>query len=871
MPTPMLQQYREIKSQYPDVILFYRMGDFYEMFYEDAKLGAEVLGITLTKRNNGKESEVPLAGFPHHQLENYVAKMTRAGFRVAVCDQIEDPKKAKGIVKRAVTEVVSSGTTFSDKVLEENRNNYLAAVLVGEDQAGLAYADVTAQEFFTGILPLGELASRLSSLEPSEMLCTVDQRERILELLGKESAKRLTIVPQWHFTSEAATKTLTGHYGVANLKGFGLSGMDLAVGTAGALVSYLKANLVANENLLPDLQIFNNNQELILDPSTRRNLEIVESLSDHPQSTLISILDRTRTAAGARLLRRWVIAPLTDLERIRNRQSKVEFLVSEASLNATLSDVLKGSGDMQRLLAKLTTHRGLPRDAIALRYVLERLPQIQKLFSRFNGCALDDLLARLQPQAALVEHLKQALVEEPPATLADGGYIRRGYSAELDELRGIGTNARGWIQQHQIAERDRTGIPSLKIGYNKVFGYYIEITNTHKDKIPDDYIRKQTLTNAERYVTPDLKEWEEKILTANEKITELEQELWNQVRSEIVSQAEVLTAVARALAELDVFHSLALVARENNYVKPELNLGKVISLIDGRHPVVESLLPAGKGFVPNDLTIGTDDFQIMILTGPNMAGKSTYLRQVALIVILAQMGSFIPAKAATIGLVDRIFTRIGAGDNVAGGESTFLVEMTEVSNILRNATERSLVILDEVGRGTSTYDGLSLAWAITEYLHENPQVAAKTLFATHYHELNRMASEYSRIANSRIEVEEWGDRVVFLHKITRGETDRSYGVEVARLAGLPPSVVERARALLPTWERPHEGEKDTQVPRVFSPKLQLTLFESDTQKVADALLELDLERLTPRQALDKLFEIKELLDKRKRASDSKKS
>lgn len=869
MPTPMLQQYREIKSQYPDVILFYRMGDFYEMFYDDAKLGAEVLGITLTKRNNGKESEVPLAGFPHHQLENYVAKMTRAGYRVAVCDQIEDPKKAKGIVKRAVTEVVSSGTTFSDTVLDENRNNYLAAVLINEDQAGLAYADVTAQEFFTGMLPVGELASRLSSLEPSEILCTVDHRERIIELLGKDTAKRLTIMPQWNFTSEAATKTLTGHYGVANLKGFGLAGMDMAVGAAGALVSYLKANLVANENLLPDLQIFNSNQELILDPATRRNLEIVESLSGHPQSTLISILDRTRTAAGARLLRRWVVAPLTDLQRIQGRQAKVEFLVHEASLNATLSDVLKGSGDMQRLLAKLTTHRGMPRDAVALRFVLERLPQIKKLFSRFNGCALDELLQRLQPQDALVEFLKQVLVEEPPVSLADGGYIRRGYSTELDELRGIGTNARSWIQQHQIAERDRTGIPSLKIGYNKVFGYYIEVTNAHKEKIPADYIRKQTLTNAERYITPDLKEWEEKILTANEKITELEQDIWNQVRSEIVLHAETLTSVARALAELDVFHSLAIIARENNYIKPELHLDKAISIIEGRHPVVESLLPAGKGFVPNDLLIGTDDYQIMILTGPNMAGKSTYLRQVALIVVLAQIGSYIPAKSARIGLVDRIFTRIGAGDNLAGGESTFLVEMTEVANILRNATDRSLVILDEVGRGTSTYDGLSLAWAITEYLHENPQIAAKTLFATHYHELNRMASEYPRIKNSRVEVEEWGDRVVFLHKITRGETDRSYGVEVARLAGLPPTVVARARTLLPTWERPENGEKVTQVTQPSAPKLQLTLFESDTQKVADALLELDLEQLTPRQALDKLFEIKDLLDNRKRTKDSK--
>jgi len=869
MSTPLLKQYHEIKSQYPDVILFYRMGDFYEMFYEDAKLGADVLGITLTKRNNGKDGEVPLAGFPHHQLETYVARMTRAGYRVAVCDQVEDPRYAKGIVKRAVTEVVSSGTTFSDSVLEDSRNNYLASIIIDGDQAGLAYADVTAQEFFTGTLPAQDLSSRLAGIEPSEILCMSDQRERVTEVAGGDGV--VTVVPDWNFSNEAAIGTLTGHFGVTNLKGFGLAGMDLAVAAAGALVKYLKVNIRTSDKLLPDLQVFTATQGLQLDSTTCRNLELVESLSGSSIGTLVSVLDRTRTAAGSRLLRRWVLSPLTDVNEIMERSARVEFLVEQSSLAVALSEVLKGSGDLQRLLARLSTHRGMPRDAVALRFVLERLPEIQELFRDRSDASLRPILDRLQPRQDLADYLSRVLVDEPPATLADGGYIRMGFSEDLDELRELGSNARRWIQEHQVAERDRTGIPSLKIGYNKVFGYYLEITHAHRDKIPDHYIRKQTLTNAERYVTPELKEWEEKILTANEKLTELEQEIWIRTREEIASHAEALTDVARALAELDVYHSLARAAREGGYVRPELGEWDEINIVEGRHPVVEELLPASKGFVPNDLRIGGGDFQIMILTGPNMAGKSTYLRQAALIVLMAQIGSFVPAKSARIGVVDRIFTRIGAGDNLAGGESTFLVEMTEVSNILRHATPRSLVILDEVGRGTSTYDGLSLAWAITEHLHENSRVAAKTLFATHYHELNRMAREFKRIRNARVEVEEWGDRVVFLHKISAGETDRSYGVEVARLAGLPPEVVERARALLPQWEGKKSTVDDAQVTTTNIPTVQLTLFESNTQKAADVLLDLDLDRLTPREALDKLFEIKDIVQGRESRSDSESS
>jgi DNA mismatch repair protein MutS len=503
--------------------------------------------------------------------------------------------------------------------------------------------------------------------------------------------------------------------------------------------------------------------------------------------------------------------------------------------------------------------------------VLEKLPRLQEILHEANESPVTALAHELEPQTDLVDFLRSVLTDDPPLNVGDGRTVREGFSRELDELRSVGKRAKNWILEHQLQERARTGIPSLKIGFNKVFGYYIEITNTHQEKVPPDYIRKQTLTNAERYVTPDLKSWEEKILTAEEKIAQLEDEIWRRVRDEILSRAEAITRAARALAELDALHGLARVARERNYVRPLMTSGSRLEIRDGRHPVVEAMLQAGTGFVPNDLQIGADDFQIMILTGPNMAGKSTYLRQAALIVVMAQAGSMVPASSAEIGIVDRIFTRIGAADNLAAGESTFLVEMTEVANILRHATPRSLVILDEVGRGTSTYDGLSLAWALTEFLHETPAVAAKTLFATHYHELNRMAEQYPRLRNFRVEVEEWGDRIVFLHRITPGETDRSYGVEVARLAGIPLAVVDRARHLLTSWESPLGPQISSENPSLPTPTVQLTLFESDTQRVADALLALDLEHLSPREALDKLFEIKEILSKRASSKPTKKS
>jgi DNA mismatch repair protein MutS len=864
----MLKQYHEIKARYPGAMLFFRMGDFFELFFDDAKLAAEVLGLTLTKRNHGKEGDVPLAGFPHHQLEPYLAKMTRAGYRVAVCEQVEDPKLAKGLVRRAVTEIVSAGTTFSDTALDEARNNYLAAIVLDGDHAGLSYADVTTGEFFTGILPRAELTARLSALEPSEVLCANDQQTEVKTMLERTSAA-LTVLPRWQFTMEASSRTLTEHFGVSTLRGFGLADLDLAVGAAGAIVHYLRSSMVDKTPVLPDLQVFSGAQELVLDPATRRNLELVESLSGDAKATLFAVLNRTRTGPGARLLRRWLLAPLVDVPRILERQARVAYFVNDPRLTNALSEWLTGTGDLQRLLARLSTQRSSPRDAANLRTVLEKLPDLEDIFREHQNSPLASLAEQLTPQTDLVEFLRTVLADEPPLNVGDGRTVRAGFSPELDELRNVKKNAGHWILEHQASERNRTGIPSLKIGYNKVFGYYIEITNAHKSRVPTDYIRKQTLTGAERYITPELKTWEEKILTAEEKITQLETEIWDRVRDEILSRAEAVTRVARALAEIDALHALARVARERGYVAPEIHSGNSLRIVDGRHPVVETLLPAGIGFTPNHLEIGAPEFQIMILTGPNMAGKSTYLRQAALLVIMAQIGSFVPAASASVGVVDRIFTRIGAGDNLAAGESTFLLEMTEVANILRNATPRSLVILDEVGRGTSTYDGLSLAWAITEYLHETPQVAAKTLFATHYHELNLLTKTYPRIRNFRVEVEEWGDRIVFLHRITPGETDRSYGVEVARLAGLPQAVVERAREMLPTWEsRKATGSTPPEAPPA-GPTVQLTLFESNTQLAADALLAIDLNHLSPRDALNKLFEIKEMLSSKESAKIAK--
>jgi DNA mismatch repair protein MutS len=859
MSTPMLKQYHEIKARYPGAVLFFRMGDFFETFFDDAKLVSEVLGLTLTKRNHGKDGDVPLAGFPHHQLEGYLTRMTRAGYRVAVCEQVEDPKLAKGIVKRAVTEVVSAGTTFSEAALDEARNNYLVSVILQDEMAGLSYADVTTGEFFTGMLPQSELAARLSALEPSEILCAADQHNELKPFFERLTAA-VTTLPRWQFTIESSSRTLTEHFGVATLRGFGLTGVDLAVEAAGALVHYLRSSFVDKTPVLPDLQVFTATQELALDPSTRRNLELVESLSGEARGTLFSVMNRCSTGPGARLLRRWLLAPLTNVESIRERQSRVADLFEHPLLINALVEWLSGTGDLQRLLSRLSSQRSSPRDAAAMRTVLEKLPRLHDVFAAHQDSPLAPLLVPLQPQNDLVEFLHSVLSDEPPLAVGDGRTVREGFSPELDDLRSVKKNAGKWILEHQLEERGRTGITSLKIGYNKVFGYYIEITNSHKERVPASYIRKQTLVNAERYVTPELKTWEEKVLTAEEKITELETGIWERVREEILSRTEVLTRIARAIAELDATLSLARLAREQNYARPEITTGSRLRITQGRHPVVESLLPSGTGFVPNDLDIGAEDFQIMILTGPNMAGKSTYLRQAALIVIMAQMGSFVPAQSADIGVVDRIFTRIGAGDNLASGESTFLVEMTEVANILRNATVRSLVILDEVGRGTSTYDGLSLAWAITEYLHDTPQVAAKTLFATHYHELNHLAGQLPRVRNFRVEVEEWGDRVVFLHRISRGETDRSYGIEVARLAGLPLKIVERSRTLLPTWEgQQNPAQIPAPAPSNSASSVQLTLFESSTQKAADALLGLDLEHLSPRDALNKLFEIKEIL------------
>lgn len=868
--TPMLEQYHEIKSQYPDVVLFYRMGDFYELFYDDAKLASDVLGLVLTSRAHGKSSKVPLAGFPHHQLENYLAKMTRLGYRVAVCEQVEDPKLARGLVKRAVTEVVSAGTTFSEKVLEGSKNNYLISVFLEKETVGLAYADVTTGEFFTGVLPRDQLIARVAALEPSEILCASSQREELDGILPKTNTT-LMALEDWRFTKEASENTLRRHFNVMTLKGFGIQGLEAAACAAGALLHYARSNLGEDAPILPSLQVFHSQQDLVLDPITRRNLEIVESLSgDNKNATLFAILNRTRTPAGSRLLRRWLMQPLATPKAINARLDKVAFLFSEDKLRKGLIDVLSGSGDLERLQGRLVTGRGGPKDAVNLKVVLARLPRFQELLKTHTSSPLHEVAKALKPLPDLVEFLSRALVDEPPALTSAGGFIRKGFSADLDELIELQTNARDWILQHQEAERTRTGIPSLKISYNKVFGYYIEITNAHKSRVPSDYIRKQTLVSSERYVTPELKSWEEKILSAEEKVKELEGEIWRRIRAEIASHAPRVLEVARGLAEIDCLVSLAQVAREKDYVRPEVLEGNELELIGSRHPVVESLLPAGEGFVPNDLKIDGKSFQIMILTGPNMAGKSTYLRQIALCVLMAQVGSFVPATSARIGVVDRIFTRVGAGDNVAGGESTFLVEMTEVANILRNATPRSLILLDEVGRGTSTYDGMALAWSVTEYLHETPNLSAKTLFATHYHELNRMEEAFERIQNYRVEVEEWGDRVVFLHRIIPGKCDRSYGIEVARLAGLPPEVTTRARLLLPELEAAMAGTSMSEQASNSIPTMQLTLFEPDTQKIVDALRTLDLDQLSPREALNKLFELKELTKQNRISSSSKK-
>jgi DNA mismatch repair protein MutS len=801
--TPMMQQYQEAKARHPGILLLFRMGDFYETFGDDAEVASKVLQLTLTSR----DKTVPMAGFPHHALESYLPKLLKAGHRVAVCDQVEDAALARGLVRREVTRVVTPGTVTEDNLLDPRQANHLAGIWLKGANAALAWADLCSGTFQAADLPWADLADELARLAPSELLCTDHDAARLRDLLVTVlPTATVTTRPDWHFEPASARAALFEHFQVSTCAGFGFEDRQPCLVPAGALLLYLKETLKANLGHLKKLHPYHPREHLLLDEVTRRSLELTRTLREgNRDGSLLAALDRTVTLMGARLLQEWLLAPLNDRDRIGRRLDAVAELKDETVLRQDVRELLREGYDLQRLTARVSTGRASPRDLAAIARTLRLLPRIKAKVSARKSPLLRELESHLELCPDLREALDKALVEDPPQATREGGIIRAGFDAELDELHKIARGGKDWITQYQAKEIARTGIGSLKVGFNKVFGYYIEITHTHAQKVPADYTRKQTLKNAERYITPALKEYEEKVLTAEEKICQREFEMFVALRDQVAAQTGRLLQTGEVLAHLDVLAGLAELAVGRQFCRPELVPETVLDVRDGRHPVLDQTLPPGT-LVPNDIQMGSDSGMLLLITGPNMAGKSVYLRQVALLTLMAHMGSFVPAQSARVGLTDRIFTRVGASDELSRGQSTFMVEMTEAANILNNATDRSLVILDELGRGTSTYDGVSLAWAITEHLHN--QVGCRALFATHYHELAQLADALPALRNYNVLVREQNEEIIFLHKIAPGSADKSYGIHVARLAGVPEDVLRRAKQVLSELENHHVTAED---------------------------------------------------------------
>jgi DNA mismatch repair protein MutS len=866
--TPLMAQYLKIKAQYKDAILLYRMGDFYETFYEDAKIISKLLGIALTKRAHGKSAHVPLAGFPYHALDNYLHKLVQAGKRIAICEQIEDPKTAKTVVKREVIEIVTPGVTYSDKILDTKSNNFLASVYIESNKAGLSYVDISTGEFNTSEFEILMLVEQLLSISPKEILIAGNQKEQFQNLFKTNLDTLITERDEWIYTKDYARDVLINHFKVHSLKGFDLENYPLALITAGSSLNYLQENYKSHLDQIQKIHVRNLSKYMVLDESTRRNLEINYTLRENiGGNTLLEVIDKTKTAMGGRLMRQWLNFPLCQASEIKNRLDIVDELFNNQAVLIELKKLLKECSDIERLITKIASGRANGRDLVYLKNTLTLIPEIKKII---QSSALKKLIKAFNGFKNLPDIIKiidDSITDNPPITIMEGGLIKRGYSKELDEIFEITSQGKEWLLDLQEKEKQRTGINTLKLNFNKVFGYYIEITKSNYDKIPENYIRKQTLVNAERFITPELKEKEEKILNAEDRVKSLEYEIFNNVRQQITSKIYVVQNNSRLLAELDCYCSFALVAEENHYVKPDITTKNVLKIKKGRHPVVEKFMKPGEEFIANDVNLDPGNEQIWILTGPNMAGKSTYLRQVGLTVFLAQLGCFVPADEAKIGIVDRIFTRVGASDNLASGESTFLVEMNETANILNNASSKSLLLLDEIGRGTSTFDGLAIAWSVAEYIHNNKNVKAKTLFATHYHELTELSNIYSRIKNYNVLVEEWEDQVIFLRKIVQGGTDNSYGIHVAQMAGLPKSVIERAREILTNLEtkelNPHSlpGMAKRKSGRAVDEN-QLSLFkDKEGIEIKKKIQNIDINNLTPIEALNKLDELKKLFDK----------
>ncbi len=872
--TPLMVQYRKVKDRYPDAIVLFRMGDFYETFEEDAKVASSVLSLTLTKRSNGAAADVPLAGFPHHAINQYLPKLVKAGYRVAVCEQLEDPRFAKGIVKRDIVEVVTPGVNFSNDAAKVN--NYFASLITDGEQFGLAFCDATTGEFSFAQADLAEIDTYLAKVEPLEVVLPRDMTEE-LEPIVRGSLKKAVVTRRdnYIFNFDYAYDKLIHHFNVQNLKGYGLESKQLAARAAGAALDYLAETQNGNLSHIVSVSEFTLSGFLEINRTSRKHLEIVESSSDGG-STLLSVLDNTETVMGARLLRRTLLQPLKNVEDINARLDSVDEIMKRPDITSELSGLLSGFGDLERMVSRISTRRANPRDVGSLRSMLQRLPDIRNRVGKLDSRLWRDITGGINEEPQLLKRLLESLADDLPAQASDGGVIRKGFNAELDELRELAFNAKDWIARMQVTERQRTGISSLKVDYNSVFGYYIEITKSNLPRVPEGYIRKQTLVNAERFVTQELKEYEEKVLHAEEKIQKLELKLFEELRDEVATHSSSLLGTSKAIALSDLILSFAKSAIENKYVRPTVDESFDLDIEGGRHPVVEKVLPSGESFVPNDILLNEGKEQIALITGPNMAGKSVYIRQIALLVLMAQTGSFVPAKRARIGIVDKIFTRVGASDNISAGESTFMIEMQEAANILNNATTRSLVLLDEIGRGTSTFDGVSIAWSIVEYLHQNPLRSARTLFATHYHELNELAGLYPRVKNFKADVREYGGKVIFLHKIAEGSADHSYGIHVAEMAGLPKTVTSRAREILKNLEsfelsatesaRSNEPETRMPKPRRVVPKgreggLQIEMFQLGDEELRQKIESVDLNNLTPVEALNKIAEFKKIIEK----------
>ncbi|MFW6163492.1 MAG: DNA mismatch repair protein MutS [Planctomycetota bacterium] len=854
--TPAMRQYHHFKKQHPGTVLLFRMGDFYETFYDDAKLVSRVCGLTLTSRPYA-EGRMPLAGFPYHSLEGYLKKLIAAGHKVAVCEQVQDPREAKGVVERDVIRVVTPGTLTEDTILDAKQNNFLAAVAPFGKKTGIAWVDLSTGRFLVEEIEPGQLLDELGRVGPTEILVPDTQygtEDSALEGLRPVIGGAWTPRPDWAFDPVTGRKTLLEHFEVGTLEGFGCAGLRQGLGAAGAVLDYLQETQRGTLGNITKIERFLSTEYLTLDQSTQQSLELVETLrSRRSDTTLLGVLDETVTPMGGRMFRQMVLYPLRSVGAIQRRQRAVAELVERAGARDALRSTLRSIYDIERIAAKIAYRRANPKDLIALKQSAAVLPTLRGQLADCTCDLLDTCHSELDTLDDIRQLIERAIQPDPPTQLTDGGIIAPGYHAELDELRSVATDGKSWIARLQATEVERTGIDSLKIGYNKVFGYYIEVTNPHADKVPDHYIRKQTLKNAERYVTPELKEQEQRILGADEKAKELEYDLFLAVRDEVGAQVERLQAVGLLVAQIDCLASLGHVASERGYCRPEIGDDLSLAITDGRHPVLDVTLPGG-AFVPNDVSLDGDEQRMAVITGPNMAGKSTYIRQGALLVLMAQMGSFIPARQAHIGVVDRIFTRVGASDELARGQSTFMVEMIETANILNNATERSLLVLDEVGRGTSTFDGVSIAWAVSEFIHDH--IGARTLFATHYHELTELALLLDGVQNYNVAVREWKDEVIFLHKIVEGGTDKSYGIHVARLAGIPREVIDRAKVILANLEEaaltPNDKPRFAPSPEEVGAhprQVQLTLFGSLHADTIDELRGLDIDSMTPLDAL----------------------